>query len=51
MEATDLAGRDFEDVRDRYAGVRPLSPLRDREVRRRRAPGTFSLALRHDFGR
>jgi hypothetical protein len=51
VEATDLAGRDFEDVRERYAGVRPLSPLRDREVRRRRAPGTFSLALRHDFGR
>jgi hypothetical protein len=50
-EAADLAGRGFEEVRDRYEGVRPLSPLRDREVRRRRAPGTFSIALRHDFGR
>jgi hypothetical protein len=49
-EATDLGGRDFEDIRDRYDGLRPLAPLRDREVRRRRTPGTFSLVLRRDFG-
>lgn len=49
-EATDLGGRDFEEMRERHAGVRPLAPLRDREVRRRRTPGTFRLVLRHDFG-
>jgi hypothetical protein len=49
-EATDLVGRDFEEAQDRYDGLRPLAPLRYREVRRRGTPGTFSLILRHDFG-
>jgi hypothetical protein len=49
-EASDLGGRGFEDIRDRYEGLRPLAPLRDREVRRRGTPGTFSFILRRDFG-
>jgi hypothetical protein len=49
-KATDLGGRDFEEIRDRYDGPRPLAPLRYREVRGRGTPGTFSLALRYDFG-
>src|SRR5690606_17634068 len=49
-EATDLGGRRFESSRVRYDGARPGAALRDRELRRRRAPGTFVLSLRYDFG-
>lgn len=47
---TDLFGRGFVQVRDRYAGPRSEAPLEERETRHRTTPGVFALTLRRSFG-
>ncbi|HET8900237.1 MAG TPA: TonB-dependent receptor [Rhodanobacteraceae bacterium] len=49
-EATDLFGRRFSDVREKFDGIRGAAPAASIERRNRRSPGTFSVVLRRDFG-
>lgn len=49
-EATDLAGRDFRERRDKYGGTRSAFPLEETERRERESPGYFSLTFRRNTG-
>lgn len=49
-EATDIGGRDFREIRQKYDGPRSSFPIEEIERRDRNSPGYFSLSFRRSTG-